>query len=65
MFQGLLKTFNIPTIFFGFIHDENALKLTPYFKDNYFHVNEIMSNTNYFLKNDFGHFNQLRSESVV
>lgn len=57
MFQCLLKEYNIPTIFFGFYHNDDTIKLIPHFKNSYFHVDEIKENINYLLT-DMAHFNE-------
>lgn len=64
MFQCLLKEYNIPTIFFGFYHNQDTIRLMDYFKDSYFHVDEIKGDLNYLLK-DLGHFNKNGHEYVA
>jgi hypothetical protein len=61
MFQHLLKTYNIPTIFFNFC------VLNPYIEEldtKIFKITEILDDPNFFLENDMFHLNHFGHEYV-
>ena len=61
MFQHLLKTYNIPVIFFNFYGGQTFIKEL---ESKIFEITEIRNDPNFFLENDMFHLNHYGHEYV-